>query len=384
MGTIMESAVAGWILSGDGDLLEDFLDDFGDGDSFDFEFGAEDNAVTDDGFGHCFDIIGGDEVATGDRGIGATGEEEGLGGAGASADEDGVVIAGGADEIDDVGDEFVANGDEIEGVAELSEIIGGDHGEDIAGGEVGFWGMGAEHAVGEGEFAGAIWGGHGDFEHEAIFLGFGEGIRPFIFGGVLGSENSELGGEIVGIAIDGDLSFLHCLEESGLGFGWGAIDFVGEKEGGEDGAFDEGELIGLEVKNAGAGNICGHEIWGKLDTIEGAAEDLGESANEEGFGDTWDAFDEGVMAGEDGDEGEIDDAILADDYLTDFSTGAGEDILDGLGICDHKEWRRSGFARERVDDGLVSGNGLALAWGLRLMSLQNLFCLSEFGGAMDA
>ena len=52
MGTIMESAVAGWILSGDGDLFENFLDDFGDGDSFDFEFGAEDNAVTDDGFGH--------------------------------------------------------------------------------------------------------------------------------------------------------------------------------------------------------------------------------------------------------------------------------------------------------------------------------------------
>jgi len=78
-------------------LLEDFLDDFGDGDAFDFEFGAEDNAVTDDGFGHCFDIIWGDEVATGDRGIGATGEEEGLGGAGASADEDGVVITGGTD-----------------------------------------------------------------------------------------------------------------------------------------------------------------------------------------------------------------------------------------------------------------------------------------------
>ena len=170
-------------------MLEDFLDDFGDGDSFDFEFGTEDNAVTDDGFGHCFDIIGGDEVATGDSGIGATGEEERLGGAGASADEDGVVIASGPDEIDDVGDEFVANGDEMEGLAELSEIIGGYHGEDIAGGEVGFWGMGTEHAVGEGEFAGAIWGGHGNFEHEAIFLGFGEGIRPFIFGGVLGSEN---------------------------------------------------------------------------------------------------------------------------------------------------------------------------------------------------
>ena len=159
-------------------MLEDFLDDFGDGDSFDFEFGTEDNAVTDDGFGHCFDIIGGDEVATGDSGIGATGEEEGLGGARASADEDGVVIAGGPDEIDD--------------------------------------------------------------------------------------------------------------------------------------------------------------------------------------------------------------AILADDHLTDFCTCTGEDILDGLGICDHKEWRWSGFARERTGDGLVGGNGLALAWGLSLIALQNLFCLSEFGGAMDA
>jgi hypothetical protein len=43
-------------------------------------------------------------------------------------------------------------------------------------------------------------------------------------------------------AVDGDLAFLHGLQEGGLGLGRGAVDLVGEQQVGEDRALLEGEL----------------------------------------------------------------------------------------------------------------------------------------------
>ena len=97
----------------------------------------------------------------------------------------------------------------------------------------------------------------------------------------------------MGFAINADLAFLHGLQEGGLGLGGGAVDFVGEKEAGEDGAFDEGEFVALQVEDVGAGDVGGHEVGGELDAAEIAAQDAGQGADEEGFGDAGDAFDRG-------------------------------------------------------------------------------------------
>ena len=100
---------------------------------------------------------------------------------------------------------------------------------------------------------------------------------------------------MVGGTVDGDLTFLHGLEEGGLGFGGGAVDFVGDEEGGEYGPGGEGELVALEIKDVGAGDVGGHEVGGELNALEGAAHDGGEGFGEECFGDTGDSFEEAVL-----------------------------------------------------------------------------------------
>ena len=59
----------------------------------------------------------------------------------------------------------------------------------------------------------------------------------------------------MGLAINGDAAFLHDFEEGGLGFGGGAVDFVGEEELGEDGALADAELLGGEVEEGVAGDV---------------------------------------------------------------------------------------------------------------------------------
>ncbi len=64
------------------------------------------------------------------------------------------------------------------------------------------------------------------------------------------------------------------------------------------------------------------------------AEHARQRAHEQGFGDAGHAFDEGVVAGEDGDERLFDDVVLADDDLAGLRPRLGEDFLESFSIHD--------------------------------------------------
>ena len=61
-------------------------------------------------------------------------------------------------------------------------------------------------------------------------------------------------------------------------------------------------------------------------------EHAGQRAHEQRFGHAGHAFDEGVVAGEDGDERLFDDVVLADDDLAGFRPRLGEDFLESFSI----------------------------------------------------
>ena len=64
-------------------------------------------------------------------------------------------------------------------------------------------------------------------------------------------------------------------------------------------------------------------------------EGLGEAGDEEGLGEAGDADEQGVAAGEDGDEDLLDDLVLADDDLGQFladALGGGFDVIDSGGF----------------------------------------------------
>ena len=167
-----------------------------------------------------------------------------------------------------------------------------------------------------------------DLEEEAVALGLGQRVGALALDGVLGGEHGEVGRERVGVAVDGDGALLHGLEQRALGLGGRAVDLVGEQERREDRPLDEVERVVLEVEDVRARDVGGHEIGGELDAVGLGAEDVGEGADEEGLGDAGDPFDEGVLAGEHGDERLVDGILLADDDLAHLGAGGGEEALE--------------------------------------------------------
>jgi hypothetical protein len=184
------------------------------------------------------------------------------------------------------------------GVDEASDVVSDDVGEEDAAGEceeacefcgVHDWGDGgfdAEFAVADDAFeGGGVVAEDFEFEEEAVDLGFGERVGAFEFDWVLSGEDEEGIGEVVAGAEDGDAAFLHGFEEGALGFGAGAVDFVGEDEVGEDGAWleDEGAAFGGFAEDWVAGDVAGEEVWGELDAAGGEAEGFGEAFDEFGL-----------------------------------------------------------------------------------------------------
>jgi hypothetical protein len=65
---------------------------------------------------------------------------------------------------------------------------------------------------------------------------------------------------------------LHGFQESGLGFGRGPVELVGQEDVGEDGPGTEGEDAGVAVEDDGSGHIGGEEVGGQLDPAEAETE----------------------------------------------------------------------------------------------------------------
>ena len=138
--------------------------------------------------GDAFDVLRGDITAAAKEGVGLGAEGEGDGGAGGSAELDEALeidvivggVAGGADEINDVILDFVI---EVDGV---DDVAGGEDLGDVDHGRGGGQPAGAGHEFED--LALLLAGGviDAELEHEAIDLGFGEGIGAFLFDGVLG------------------------------------------------------------------------------------------------------------------------------------------------------------------------------------------------------
>jgi hypothetical protein len=70
--------------------------------------------------------------------------------------------------------------------------------------------------------------------------------------------------------------------------------------------------------DCGACDVGGHEVGGELDARELQVEGLGKRADEEGFADAGNAFEQNVTAAEEAGEHAFDDFALADDDSADL------------------------------------------------------------------
>ncbi len=159
---------------------------------------------------------------------------------------------------------------------------------------------------------------HHDVEHEAIELGFGQRIGAFLLDRILGGQHEQRQLQRMAHAGDGDLRFLHRLEQRRLGARRRAVDLVGEDHLREDRPGHEahrpvaGGAVFLD--HLGAEHVGGHQVGRELDAAEAQVERPRQRLHQQRLGQAGHALQQSVPAGQQREQHLLDDLVLADDH----------------------------------------------------------------------
>ena len=136
------------------------------------------------------------------------------------------------------------------------------------------------------------------------------------------------------LAADGDLIFLHRLQQRRLGLGRRAVDLVGQDHVAEDRALEETELAAARaavfLDHLGAGDVGGHQVGRELDAAELQREGLGQRADQQRLGQARHADQQAVAAGEHRHQQFLDHLLLADDHPAKL---LGDESIASLSSC---------------------------------------------------
>ena len=186
--------------------------------------------------------------------------------------------------------------------------------------------------------------------------------------GVLRREHEEGIGQAIGFVTDGDLTFLHGLEEGALHLGGRTVDFVGEHEVRKDGAVLGTEDTVLRIVDLGAHDVGREHVGRELQPFEAHRDGARQGLQGQGLGEAGDALEQHVAVGEQRDQQAVHQVFLADDDAGDlqlqgfdpggvFEHGVAGGALGGIAI--RRQWGGRG-----PDFGTWLGDG---AGGLRLV-----------------
>ena len=171
-----------------------------------------------------------------------------------------------------------------------------------------------------------------DLQQEAVELGFGQGIGAFLLQRVLGREHVERLGQVIGVAGDRDLAFLHRLQQRRLGARAGAVDFVRHQQLAEHRALDEAEAApaGLAFfEHFRADDVGRHQVGRALHALGIDARAPAQRVHQLGLGEAGDADQQDMAAGEDGDQRLFDRLLLAENNLAELPANQ----VDALAIA---------------------------------------------------
>ncbi len=151
--------------------------------------------------------------------------------------------------------------------------------------------------------------------HEAVHLRLGQRVGALGFDRILRRHHQEWFGHQMGLAGDGDLAFLHHLEQRALHLRRRPIDLIGEQQVGEHGSQRGGEFAGLLVVDAGSHQVRRYEIGCELDALERSVNGSRERLDGERLGEPGYSLHEQVALREHGDHHTLKEMILADNDL---------------------------------------------------------------------
>ena len=113
-----------------------------------------------------------------------------------------------------------------------------------------------------------------------------------------------------------------------MGFGRRTIDFVGQQELREDGAWTKTEFLLLHVEDRRPGDVRGHQVSGELNPPALASQHAAHRAHEQRLAQAGYALDQHVPAGKERHQRAQHELVLADVDFGDFSGDAFEQRLD--------------------------------------------------------
>ncbi len=173
-----------------------------------------------------------------------------------------------------------------------------------------------------------------DVEHEAVKLRFGQRIGPFLLDRVLRGQDEERIRELVPLAADGHLPFLHGLEQGGLRLGGRAVDLVGQDDIGENRPPEKFELphtAGLVfLDDLGARDVRRHQVGRELDPVVAQVKRIGQRVNHQRLGQPGHANQQAMSTGKDGDQQLLEDRVLSNNNLGHLPLELVEGILEPL------------------------------------------------------
>ena len=155
-----------------------------------------------------------------------------------------------------------------------------------------------------------------------------------------------------------DLAFLHRLEQRRLNLGRRPVDLVGEQQVAKDRAEFGGEVAATGVVDPRADQVGGHQVRSELDPAGGAADDLGEGFDGDGFRQAGHAFEQDMALSQQRDQQPLQQPVLTYDQAFDLE----QDLFDRRRNAGGQLARRLGGARafrlsqlRSVDHGVLPG-----------------------------
>ncbi len=145
--------------------------------------------------------------------------------------------------------------------------------------------------------------------------------------GILGGQHPESLRQGDRLVPDGDLTFLHGLEQCALDLGRRAVDFIGQEDAGHDRSGAYVERTGRGAVDLGPGQIGGEQVRGELNPAEGEVERLGQGTNGSRLGEAGNPLDQDVTSGEQGDDQPLQQRTLPDDLAFDPIDEAKQTLL---------------------------------------------------------
>ena len=127
-------------------------------------------------------------------------------------------------------------------------------------------------------------------------------------------------------AVDGDLMFLHCLEQRALRLRRRAIHFVREYELRKDRAALELEAAAGAIEDRDADDVRRQQVARELDALVSESQCLRERVGEGGLADAGNVLDEQVTACEQARHAEPNLRILAQDHAIELIQGVAQSL----------------------------------------------------------